>query len=150
MKSIDTINQFLQQPRIAVVGVSRDPKKFGNAVYQTLKKNGFNLVPVHPELDVFQDDPCVSDIQALPSDVTALFICTKPAQTKALLEQAIGHGIKHFWLQQGSSDDKVLEYLKGKDVSFTSGRCILMFAEPVVSFHKFHRFLNRISGKLPS
>jgi hypothetical protein len=29
------------------------------------------------------------------------------------------------------------------------GQCILMFAEPVASLHKFHRWIWKIVGKIP-
>ncbi len=150
MNENETINQFLQQPCIAVVGVSRTKTKFGNTVYRTLKKRGLQVLPVNPHMTHFEGDKCYSDVETLPSHVKALFVNTPPEQTIKIVEKAYKKGIGHLWLQQGSSNDEVKLYLNGKQINYTADRCIMMFAEPVGSFHRFHRFLSRITGNLPT
>lgn len=149
MKTSESIDLFLKQPHIAVVGVSRNKNKFGNTVYKTLKKKGINVLPVNPHITQFDGDRCYSSIETLPADVTALFINTPPESTIGIVERAVKKGIAHLWLQQGSTDDKVMKYLEGKDINYVSDRCIMMFAEPVGSFHKIHRFFSKISGNYP-
>jgi uncharacterized protein len=149
MKTSESINLFLQQPYIAVVGVSRNKNKFGNAVYQTLKKQGKKVIPVNPHLTNFEGDTCFNSIETLPPDVTALFVNTPPESTIKIVESAFRKGIQHLWLQQGSSNDAVLKYLEGKEINYVSDRCIMMFAEPIGSFHKIHRFLSKITGNFP-
>ena len=149
MKPIETINLFLQQPYIAVVGVSRNKNKFGNTVYKTLKKKGIKVLPVNPHLTEFDGDKCFSDVETLPPHVKAVFINTPPEKTMQIVERALHKGIQHFWLQQGSSNNEVHQLLKEKQIDFTSDRCIMMFAEPVGSFHRFHRFLSKLTGNYP-
>jgi predicted CoA-binding protein len=149
MKPIESINLFLLQQPIAVVGVSRNKNKFGNTVYQTLKKKGIKLIPVNPHLTHFEGDKCFSSIETLPPDVKALFVNTPPESTIKIVESAYKKGIKHMWLQQGSTNDEVINYLNSKDVNYISDRCIMMFAEPVGSFHKIHRFFSKITGNFP-
>ncbi len=148
MKTSESINLFLEQPQIAVVGVSRNKNKFGNAVYRSLKKKGINVLPVNPHLTDFDGDKCFSSIETIPPDVKALFVNTPPEKTIKIVESALKKGIQHFWLQQGSTDDAVMKYLDGKDINYITGRCIMMFAQPK-GFHRFHRFLSKITGNLP-
>ena len=149
MKTSESIELFMQQTHIAVVGVSRNKNKFGNAVYRTLKKKGINVLPVNPHLTHFEGDKCFSSIETLPPDVNALFVNTPPEKTIKIVESAIKKGIQHLWLQQGSSNDEVIKYLEGKDISYVADRCIMMFAQPV-GFHRFHRFLSKITGNFPN
>ncbi len=149
MKASESINMFLQQPEIAVVGVSRNKNKFGNTVYHTLKKKGFKVLPVNPHLTDFDGDKCYSDLQTVPASVTAVFINTPPDNTLKIVETAIRKGIHHMWLQQGSTNTEVMKYLEGKDVNYVADRCIMMFAEPVGSFHSIHKFLSKITGNYP-
>jgi predicted CoA-binding protein len=149
MKVSESINLFLQQPQIAVVGISRNKNKFGNAVYKTLKKKGIKVLPVNPHLTHFEGDKCFSSIETLPPDVKALFINTPPESTMKIVESACKRGIQHMWLQQGSSNDDVLKYLEGKDINYVADRCIMMFAQPVGSFHRIHRFLSKVTGNFP-
>lgn len=149
MKTSESINLFLQQPQIAVVGVSRNKNKFGNSAYKTLKKKGIKVIPVNPHLTHFEGDKCFSNIETLPPEVKALFVNTPPESTIKIVESAYRKGIQHLWLQQGSSNDEVIKYLEGKDINYVSDRCIMMFAEPVGSFHRVHRFLSKITGNFP-
>lgn len=149
MRASESINLFMSQPVMAVVGVSRNKNKFGNAVYQNLKKKGIKVLPVNPHLTHFDGDKCYSSIETLPPDVKALFVNTPPEKTLKIVESALNKGMQHLWLQQGSTDDKVIDYLQGKNINYISDRCIMMFAEPVGSFHRFHRFLSKITGNFP-
>ncbi len=149
MSDLESINTFLQQPRIAVVGVSQSPNKFGSNAYRALKKNGFDLVPIHPLMSHFDQDACFPSVSLLPFDVHALFISTKPDKTLGLVTEALQKGIRHIWLQPGSANAAVLELMKNKDINVISDRCILMFAEPVTSIHSFHRFFSKAFGKYP-
>jgi uncharacterized protein len=149
MKASESINMFMQQPHIAVVGVSRNKNKFGNAVYHTLKKKGIKVLPVNPHLTHFEGDKCYSNIATLPQEVKAVFINTPPESTIKVVESALNKGIQHLWLQQGSTNDEVIKYLQGKDVNYITDRCIMMFAEPVGSFHQIHRFFSKITGNFP-
>lgn len=149
MKESESINLFLQQPHIAVVGVSRNKNKFGNSVYQTLKKKGINVLPVNPHLTHFEGDKCFSSIETLPPYVQALFVNTPPESTIKIVESAYKKGIQHLWLQQGSTDDLVIKYLEGKEINYVADHCILMFTQPVGSFHRIHRFFSKITGNFP-
>ena len=149
MKPNESIQSFLQQPVIAVVGVSRNKNKFGNTVYRTLKKRGIKVLPVNPHLTDFDGDKCFSDVATLPANVKAVFVSTPPEKTLKIVEIAVNKGIQHLWLQQGSTDNEVKHFLDGKDINYISDRCILMFAEPVGSFHSFHRFLSKVTGNYP-
>jgi uncharacterized protein len=149
MKTSESISLFLHQPYIAVVGVSRNKNKFGNAVYQTLKKNGIKVLPVNPHLTEFHGDKCYTSIETLPSNVKAVFVNTPPEITLKIVESSLKKDIHHIWLQQGSTDDEVIKYLQGKDINYIADRCIMMFAEPVGSFHRIHKFFSKITGNYP-
>ncbi len=56
MTSRATVDDFLAQRSLAVVGVSRGGKKFGNMVYRELKAKGYRLFPIHPEAEELEGD----------------------------------------------------------------------------------------------
>ncbi len=49
MTSKNTVEEFLSQKKLAVVGVSHTGKKFSNIVYKELKSKGFQVFPVNPK-----------------------------------------------------------------------------------------------------
>ena len=51
------IEGFLENKRLAIAGVSRNPKKFGHVVYQDLKKKGYEVLAVNPEAEQINGDP---------------------------------------------------------------------------------------------
>jgi predicted CoA-binding protein len=149
MKASESIKLFLQQPQIAVVGISRNKNKFGNAVYSSLKKKGIKVYPVNPHMTEFDGVRCFHSIETLPPDVKAIFVNTPPESTLKVVKIAINKGIQHMWLQQGTTDDTVINFLQGKDINYIADRCIMMFAQPVGHIHRFHRFLSKLTGNFP-
>jgi hypothetical protein len=147
MNSLPAINEFLSQPVWAVAGVSRDKKKFGSYLYLTLKKRGRKVIPVNPNMQEFDGETCYDSIDRLPPYVNGLVVCTPPNVSKGLISDAISHGIRQIWLQQGAENDEVLDSFRDSGINLISGKCLLMYAEPVDSFHSFHRFLAKLFGK---
>jgi predicted CoA-binding protein len=142
------IDQFLSAEPIAMVGVSRNPKKFGRMAYEELAAKGLRLIPVNPNIESINGTVCYTDIQHLPDEVRSLVIMTKKDQTAKMVEAALAKGIKNIWIQQASDTPEALALLKDRDINVITRQCILMHHKPH-GFHKFHRTLQRIFGGLP-
>ena len=148
MNSNNHVNQFIEQKNIAVFGVSRKKEKFGNYAYKELKKKGYRVFPINPNLAEIEGDKCFSDLASIPENVDAAFVNVKEENTLTLAKEIIGSGIKHIWFQQGTGSEKAIAYCRENGVEPVTGKCILMYAQPVESFHAFHRWLWKIFGKL--
>ena len=48
MSSMSAIQDFLAQTRIAVIGVSHDPREISRALFKELRTRGYDTVPVNP------------------------------------------------------------------------------------------------------
>jgi predicted CoA-binding protein len=143
------IESFLAQKNVAVVGYSRNPKKFGAVVFKTLATKGYNLFAVNPAGGSTPDGEMVyATISELPAEVTAVVILTKPEQTNSEVTKAIGRGINHIWVQQMSQDKDTIPMLENSGVVYVAKRCILMHSNPS-GLHKFHRSLAKLFGLLP-
>lgn len=142
----DAITQFINQKHVAVVGVS--DKKFGGAIYKTLKKRGLAVYPVHPTRDMFDGDTCYPRLTDVPSDVKAAVVAVSPEAAITIVEDAIASGIGHLWFQQGKDFSDAEAKAKATGINTVAGKCILMYAQPVTGIHAFHRFLARIFGRL--
>lgn len=145
-KSIET---FLESRKMAVAGVSRNPKKFGFTVYKDLKEKGYQVYPINPNLEQLDGNPCFHSVSALPLDVRNLLIITPKTQTLQVVKEALEKGIDNIWIQQMSETREVLDYLKDKELNLVVKECILMWMEPVSSIHKFHRNILKFFGRLP-
>ncbi len=149
MTTLALIESFLSTKKLAIIGVSRNPKKFGRQVYDALKKKDFTVYGVNPNAENLNGDPCYKDIASLPAEVDRVFIVTPPEKTAENVRMALEKGIKNIWIQQRSDTGEALELLKDTDVNLIHNQCILMYASPVKGPHKFHRFLNKVFGKYP-
>lgn len=143
------INEFLGPKRLAIAGVSRNDKKFGNLVFKDLLKNQYDVLPVNPEAEVIDGVKCFKSIAELPADVESLLILTPKKQTDEVLRQAINKGIKHIWVQHQSETPQTVKIAEELNKAVILNKCIYMFAQPVVGFHKFHRTITGIFGGLP-
>ena len=149
MTKLVTIQNFLEPKEMAIAGVSRDTKKFGRIVYDSLKEKGYNLFPVNPNTTEINGDVCFRDVSELPPHIQHLYIVTPKKQTKEIVEKAIRKGIKNIWIQQMSETDDAVELAKTNNINLICKQCIFKFAEPVTGVHKFHRFISKLFGKYP-
>jgi predicted CoA-binding protein len=149
MTSKAAVEDFLGQRTLAVVGASRDEKKFGNKVYKDLIRKGYQTYPVNPKADEIDGQPCYPDLGALPEAVDGVVFVVPPAQTEQVVRQAAELGISRVWMQQGSESEDALRFCEENDISTVSGECILMFAEPAEFYHRAHRWVWGVLGKLP-
>ena len=104
---------------------------------------------MNPNVDSIGGEKCYSDINALPLSPDALIILTPKKETDMIVQQSIAQGIRNIWIQQGSETKQTLDMISCAEGNFIMGECIMMFAEPVKSFHSFHRFVNKLFGAYP-
>jgi predicted CoA-binding protein len=143
-----TIQDFLQGKRFAIVGVSRSGKKFGNAIYTELKARGIQMAVVHPEMKEIDGEACYKSLSELAGKVDGVVICVSPRQSGQVLRDVAQAGIKQIWLQQGAQSTEALATASELGLYPITGKCILMYAPPVRSFHNWHRAFARLTGQL--
>ncbi|HEX2980271.1 MAG TPA: CoA-binding protein [Anaerolineaceae bacterium] len=146
MLTKEAVNDFLGQKALAVVGVSRNPSKFGNAIYKDLKARGFRVFGVNPQMTEVLGDPCYPSLSALPETVGGVVVVVPPAQAEKVIAEAAKAGIRRVWLQQGSESPAAVQAAEKAGLKVISGECILMYASPAFP-HNFHAWIWRAVGK---
>jgi len=74
--ALETIEDFLAQKRIAMIGVSRNPKDFSSALFEELRKRGYDMVPVNPRVSAVLGQPCYARVQDIQPPVDAALLMT--------------------------------------------------------------------------
>ncbi len=148
MTSIKQINDFIEAQPLAMVGVSRNPKKFGYTAFRELKEKGMKVVPVNPETDEIMGEKCYRNVSMLPQEVKGIIVVTQKSQTASVVKEAREKGIKHIWIQQMAETPEAIYELNGTDVNFITKECILMYYK-ANGMHKFHRALKKFFGRYP-
>ena len=149
MVSRKTIDDFLAQKKVAVVGVSRTGKGFGCLIYRELKSKGYQVYAVNPQASVIDGDPCYPSLKLLPEAVGGAVFVIPPAETEKAVQVVAEVGIPRVWMQQGSESHHAIQFCRDHGISVVYGECMLMFAEPAAIFHRIHRCVKRLIGKLP-
>jgi len=149
MTSAKAIEAFIENPALAVVGVSRSGKGFGNAACRALSAQGYRVYRVHPSSPTIDGERCFARLNNLPEPVNGVLIVVPPAQAIDVIRDAAAAGIHHVWLQQGAESAEALRIGAELGLSVVAGECILMFARPF-GIHRAHRWLRHLTQGLPA
>lgn len=147
MVSKSSIDKFFNSKFIAFVGVSSDEKKFSRSIYSELKAKNYNLIPVNPNVSEINGTKCYSALEEIPEKPDSVFISTPKSSTSKIVESALKLGIENIWIQQMAETDEAIEIANKSEVNLIAKECIMMYAEPVKSIHKFHKILWKVIGK---
>ena len=149
MTSRASVERFVAAPAMAIVGVSRSGRKFGNLALRTLKGQGYRVYPVHPSADRVDGVQCYRSFADLPEKIDAALVVVPPTEAVKVIAEAARAGIKRVWLQQGAESAEAAAAAAACGVELVAGECILMFAHPA-SYHRVHRWVRGLVGRLPA
>ncbi len=151
--SLNAIETFLAQKRIAMVGISRERQNIGVSLFEELQRRGHEVIPVNPNTQEMLGQKCFARVQEIQPPPDAALILTSPSITNAVVHDCADAGIKRIWMYRGggkgSVSDEAVEFCRKQGIEVVPGQCPFMFLAPVQSVHRFHRFLFKITGKYP-
>jgi len=154
MASKQAIDSFLSCRRIAVVGVSRDPKDFSRQVFRAFVERGYDVVPVNTAGGEMEGRPAargVGDVQPPPE---AALLMTPPDATDQVVRECVDAGVKRVWMHRGGGTGAVspsaVAVCRERGIEVVDGECPFMFLPGSGWFHGVHRFFKRLGGRLPS
>jgi len=154
MSSMSTVRDFLAQKRIAVVGVSQDPKDFSRGLLRTLRERGYDAVAVNPKLQSADGAPCFANLAAVAPPVDGVLVMTSPAVTDQVVQECAALHIPRVWLYraggQGAVSPQAVEFCEDHGIAVVPGECPYMFFSGEHWFHRLHGFIKRIAGSYPS
>lgn len=151
----EAAQEFLSQPRIAVVGVSRTKRDAANLIYCKLREQGHRVFPINPSAQTVEGDRCYPALAALPEKVDGVVIVTKPKNTEHVVQECVELGIPRVWMHQSmgflgtSISEQAVKLCQDNGITVIPGGCPMMFCEPVDTPHKCMRWFLRLTGGLP-
>jgi predicted CoA-binding protein len=144
------IQEFISGKKIAVVGASRtnDKYKFGNMAALELKRRGYQVYLVHPQAASINGQATYPSLSALKGQVDGVLVSLPAAKGADILREAAAQGLRNVWVQLGGESPELIKLGEELKLNLVTGKCILMYALPVRSFHMIHRFVARLGGQL--
>ncbi len=150
----EAADRFLSSRRIAVTGVSRNPRGHGsNAVYQRLRARGYEVFAVNPNAEEVEGDSAFRDLRSIPGGVEAVVIATSPQHAESTMRECAELGIGRVWMHRGPGPGSVspaaAAYGREHGIEVIDGGCPLMF-DPTADFgHKCMKGIFMLTGSVP-
>jgi len=123
---MNTENFLDKKNKIAVVGVSSEPNKWGWKIYRKLKSRGFCVYPINPKYDKIDNDACYPDLKSVPEKPDVVITVVRPKITEAIAEQCKRLGIRRIWMQPGSESDRVIKFCKNNNIEVVYNACFVL------------------------
>jgi predicted CoA-binding protein len=99
----------MSKPTVAILGASRDRRKYGNKSLRAHLQQGYDVYPVNPQASEIEGLPCYPNLAAVPvAHLDRISIYLPPEVGIGLLEEIKARGADEVWLNPGSESPELL------------------------------------------
>ncbi|HEY6939303.1 MAG TPA: CoA-binding protein [Terriglobales bacterium] len=150
----DDIRDFLAQRRIALVGLSRNPKDFSHVVFREMSQWGYDMVPVNPAGGELEHRRCFARLQEIDPPVAGALVMTAPRETERVVRDCAEAGVRRVWMHrgggQGAVSKQAADFCRQNGIRLVEGYCPLMFLTGTPILHRVHGFFLKVLGGYPA
>jgi uncharacterized protein len=147
------VDDFLALKRIAVVGVSRNPKEMSYVLWQEFRQRRYEAIPVNPNMPAVDGQTCYSRVQDIKPGVEGALIMTSAKLTEQIVHDCAEAGVKHVWMYggmvPGAVNKAAVAFCEANGIEVVEGFCPFMFLKGSPAFHAPHRFFKKLTGSYP-
>jgi predicted CoA-binding protein len=113
---------------IAMIGVSKDPKKPSTIVMKYMQEYGFKVIPVNPRAkgEKILGEEVFEKITDIKEKVEIVDVFRPSKEVYSIAEDAVKIGAKVLWLQLGIRDEKAKELVEKNDIEYVDNKCTKM------------------------
>ena len=109
---------------VAMVGVSANPDRPSNKVFQYLIENGYNVIPVNPTIDEVMGKKCYANLSAIPEKVEVVDIFRRSEDIPPIVDEAIKIGAKAVWMQEGIINNAAAKKAESAGLLVVMDKCM--------------------------
>lgn len=154
MTTIQNIQDFLSLKRLAVVGVSRNPRDFTRTLFRELQGRGYDVVPVNPNLSEVEGLPCLPHVQDVSPPVEGALLLTQPSVTDLVVRECAQAGVRRVWMYRAAGAGAVsrgaVAFCQSNGIDLVEGECPFMFLQGASWPHRLHGFCRKVLGRYPN
>ena len=151
--SLETIDNFLAQKRIAMVGISREPKSFSVMLFEELCRRGYDVVPVNPNTPNVLGRRCFARLQDIQPPVDTALLMTSSSVTDKVVADCAEAGIRRVWMYRatgkGAVSPNAVAFCRERGIEVVPGQCPYMFLPHAGGVHRLHGFMRKLTGRYP-
>ena len=113
---------------IAMVGVSKDPKKTSTIVMKYMQDYGFKVYPVNPSAkgEKILGEEVYAKITDINKNVEIVDVFRPSSEAYGIAEDAVKIGAKVLWLQLGIRDQKAKKLVEENKMEYVENKCTKM------------------------
>ena len=93
---------------VAIIGASKDRRKFGNKAVRAFMQQGYTVYPVNPNESEIEGIKVFKTIAELPVRPQMVSVYVPPPTLLKLLPQLALKGCDELWLNPGAESDEVM------------------------------------------
>lgn len=128
LPALQALQTHSLQTRIAVVGASNDPAKYGHIITQRLVRHGYTVLPVHPTEATIAGLPAFAQVGDIPGHVDIVNFVVPPGVGARVLETLDPAQVTTVWFQPGSFDASLVSAAEARFAHVVAGDCIMVVA----------------------
>jgi uncharacterized protein len=99
----------MPESSVAVLGASRDRRKYGNKAVRAYVESGFTVFPVNPNEATIEGLKAYPSLEAITEPVDFISLYVPPAIGLKLLPAIHAKQPKEVWLNPGAESDELIE-----------------------------------------
>lgn len=151
--TMQLIQEFLAQKRIAFIGVSRDKNDFSRGLFREFCNRGYDIVPVNPEAADIDGRFCFARVQNVSPPVDGALLMTSPDLTDKVVRDCAEAGIPRVWFYRsvgtGAVSQHAVDFCRANGIDVVPGYCPFMFFPNPPIIHKAHSLVMKLAGTYP-
>ena len=113
---------------IAMVGVSKDPKKTSTIVMRYMQEYGFKVYPVNPSAkgEIILGEKVYAKITDINQAVDIVDVFRPSKEVYEIAKDAVKIGAKVLWLQLGIRDENSKKLIEDNEMEYIENKCTKM------------------------
>jgi predicted CoA-binding protein len=153
VSTLERIQEFLGQKRLAVVGVSKNEKDFSRTLFREFQKRGYDVVAVNPGAREIEGRQCFASVREVQPPVVNALLMTAPVVTETVVRDCANSGVQRVWMYRaggkGAVSAEAVRFCEANGITVIPGECPMMFLPQSGFIHSIHAVVKRMVGSYP-
>ena len=122
----DDIDRILKESAtVAVVGMSPRPDRPSHYVAKYLLENGYDIIPVNPQVDEVLGLKSYPDLKSIPRRVDLVDIFRRSVQVPPIVDEALEIDAPFIWMQDGVIHEEAAAKAREAGATVVMDNCTL-------------------------
>jgi predicted CoA-binding protein len=93
---------------VAVIGASRERRKFGNRALRAFLRQGHTVIPINPHEDEVEGIPAFKSVLDVPGPIDMATFYVPPEVGETVIGEVVRKGIPEVWFNPGADSDALV------------------------------------------